>query len=80
MSQILACINLQKSSEYEKSPQLLSHEVQRTPRLLKAVVILEDRISSLPFFLKDAKEEEVGGICSGQILVFIKITTRVPLR
>jgi len=60
MSQILTYINLQKSLKYEKSPQLLSHEVQRTLRLLKRVIILEDRISLLSSFsLRDAEKEEV---------------------
>ena len=62
MSQILACSNLQKSLEYEKSPQLLFHEVQMTLRLLRGVVILEDRISLLPSFsLKYVEKEETEG-------------------
>jgi len=61
MSQILVCINLQKSLEYEKSPQLLSHKVQRTLRLLRRVVILEDRISSRLSSLKDAEKETTEG-------------------
>ena len=35
MSQILVCINIQKSSEYEKLPQLLCHKVQRSFLLLE---------------------------------------------
>ena len=58
MSQILTCINLQTSSEYEESLHLLSHEVQRTFRLPKEVIILEDQINPLSSSLRDAKEKE----------------------
>ena len=56
---MLAYINLQKSSEYENSPQLLSHEVQRTFWLLWGVSTLKDQVSPPPFFsLRDAEKEE----------------------